>query len=91
MGLIAADVVLGIVFHRAYEKHDVLQLVLQCLELSAGGVCRAVVLVRILPQAFLLARLLWRINRDYFKPDLELIARVKDPTDATDLKAEFHD
>lgn len=43
------------------------------------------------PQALFVARLLWRCNRDYFKPDLELIAHVKDLTDAANVKAEFHD
>ncbi len=43
------------------------------------------------PQARFVARLLWRCHRDYFKSDLELISRVKDLTDATDVKAEFHD
>lgn len=43
------------------------------------------------PQALFVARLLWRCHRDYFKPDLELMARVKNLTDATDVKAEFHD
>jgi len=51
----------------------------------------AVLWVCIFPQALLLARWLWRLNRHYFRPDLELIQRIKDCTDEADVRAEFQD
>ena len=41
------------------------------------------------PQSAELARMIWRINRDFFLPDLELIRMVAPLTDADDLKSEI--
>ena len=43
------------------------------------------------PHARAPARLIWRLNRDYFAPDLELIEQVRDLTNPTDLRAELND
>lgn len=45
----------------------------------------------VFPQALFLARWLWRWNRGYFKPDLELIEQVKNATDQGELMFELND
>ena len=43
------------------------------------------------PQALLLARLLWRCHRGYFRPDFELLEQIKGVTNSDDLLAELND
>jgi hypothetical protein len=51
----------------------------------------AVFWVCVIPQAVFLARLLWRLNRRYFKPDFELIEQIKKTTDRDDVWDEYVD
>lgn len=43
------------------------------------------------PKAAASARLLWQVNRSYFKPDLELIDQIKNATDLDDVRTELDD
>ena len=43
------------------------------------------------PQALFLARLLWRVNRDFFKPDFALIREVKHTTSPDAFRSELND
>ncbi len=43
------------------------------------------------PQAIFLARLLWRLHRNYFRPDFDLINRLKTVTSLDDFSSELND
>ena len=42
------------------------------------------------PRAILLARLIWRLNRAYFRPDVELIEKVRNLTNPTEVRLELN-
>ena len=41
------------------------------------------------PQSEALARMIWRVNRDFFLPDLELIRAIQPLTDSAEVKSEI--
>src|SRR5258706_168776 len=45
----------------------------------------------IFPQAIFLARLIWRLNREYFRPEFELIEQLKGVRNPEDLRSELND
>jgi hypothetical protein len=56
----------------------------------AAGDFETAVLWRCLnPKSLPLARMLWRMNPEYFAPDLELIRHVQDVTSLDELRGEF--
>ena len=42
------------------------------------------------PQALLLARLIWRLNRAYFRPDVEFIEQVRNLTSSNAVREELN-
>jgi hypothetical protein len=51
----------------------------------------AVLWLCLFPNVVFLARLIWRVNRDYFQPDFELIEQVKTATGPEEVADELND
>ena len=57
---------------------------------SPDEFCEKVFWFCLYPQALLLARLIWRLNRAYFRPDVEFIEQVRNLTSSTEVREELN-
>ena len=52
--------------------------------------CERVFWFCLYPQAMPLARLIWRLNRAYFRPDVEFIEQVRNLTNSSEIRQELN-
>ena len=57
---------------------------------SPDEFCEKVFWFCLYPQALLLARLIWRLNRAYFRPDVEFIEQVRNLTSSNAVREELN-